>query len=217
MRNLWRLLFLGFTVLFLGGCIPWSSGLRAVILTTPNPPRGPYPLTVRFEGGSSQGEVEEWVWTFFRLVDGEEVPLGMAISGKEVEYTFQERGKYRVYLTARTKDERFAQTFVDVDVRSKPPEAHFSATPYPEVQQGSRVSFDASLSHDPDGRIVRYLWDFGDGTWMETEDPKVSHTYHDPGTYEVKLVVIDDYGDSSKPFSLPKPITVVKKGCPSCG
>ncbi len=215
MGKLWKPFLLGFIVLFLGGCFPWPSSLYVVIHTEPNPARGPYPLKVKFEAGSSHGEIEEWVWTFFRLVDGEEVPLGMALSGKAVEYTFQERGRYRVYLTVVAKDGHFAQTFVDVDVRSQPPLAHFSADPYPEVQVGSQVRFDASTSSDPDGKIIRYIWDFRDGTWMESEGSKVSHAYHEPGIYEVKLVVVDDYGDRSEPFLLR--ITVVKKGCASCG
>lgn len=213
MRKLWELLVLGFIALFLAGCFFETSGLRAVIRTNPNPARGPWPLTVTFDGRASQGEIEEWVWTFFRLAGGEEAMEG-AISGDVVEYTFEERGQYRVYLEVRAKDGRFHQAYVDVDVRSKPPVARFTADPYPQVQQGTQVNFDASPSSDPDGTIVSYIWDFGDGFWDEPQGSRAAHCYNEPGTYTVKLVVEDDCGDRSEPASLV--IWVVPKGCGSC-
>jgi hypothetical protein len=52
--------------------------------------------------------------------------------------------------------------------------------------------FDTSGIYDPDGEIVSYQWDFGDGTTAEGENPV--HTYPFPGTYTVTLTVIDDAG-----------------------
>lgn len=51
-------------------------------------------------------------------------------------------------------------------------------------------SFDASASEDPDGLIVEYDWDFGDG--RSSDDSAPSHVYTDPGTYVVSLTVRDD-------------------------
>lgn len=51
------------------------------------------------------------------------------------------------------------------------------------------VGFDASSSYAPDGTIVSYAWDFGDGTTgvgMITE-----HVYNQKGTYVVTLTVRD--------------------------
>lgn len=60
------------------------------------------------------------------------------------------------------------------------------------------VSFDASNSYDPDGHVVSYKWEFGDGSTGSAK--KVDHTYKKPGVYEVTLTVIDDGGskDSDK-------------------
>lgn len=56
------------------------------------------------------------------------------------------------------------------------------------------VTFNASSSFDPDGRILSYTWDFGDGNTTIVEDPVIIHDYVAAGTYNVTLTVIDDDG-----------------------
>ncbi len=53
------------------------------------------------------------------------------------------------------------------------------------------VNFN-DLSSDPDGSIVSWLWDFGDGTTSTDQHP--AHTYDSPGTYTVSLTVTDSAG-----------------------
>ncbi|MEM3361440.1 MAG: PKD domain-containing protein [Candidatus Bathyarchaeia archaeon] len=76
----------------------------------------------------------------------------------------------------------------------QPPVAIFTFSPlYPEVNQA--VTFDASGSCDPDGYIVSYTWNFGDGTPPVVEnDPIAYHTYTSFGDYTVKLTVTDNSG-----------------------
>jgi len=52
------------------------------------------------------------------------------------------------------------------------------------------ILFDGSNSYDPDGTIVNYTWDFGDGIigYGVTE----THVYTKNGTFEVKLTVKDN-------------------------
>jgi PKD repeat protein len=54
------------------------------------------------------------------------------------------------------------------------------------------VNFSAADSHDPDGSIAGYAWDFGDGTLATDANP--SHTYTVPGTYIAVLTVTDNQG-----------------------
>ncbi len=53
------------------------------------------------------------------------------------------------------------------------------------------MTFDATGSYDPDGTIVSYEWDFGDGTILSETSPAATHAYVMEGTYLVKLNVVD--------------------------
>ena len=57
---------------------------------------------------------------------------------------------------------------------------------------GETIQFDGSGSYDPDGSIVSYSWDFGDGSSGTGVSP--THSYSAPGTYTVELTVTDNYG-----------------------
>jgi hypothetical protein len=59
---------------------------------------------------------------------------------------------------------------------------------------GDVITFNASTSHDPDGRIVQYLWDLGDGTVANVTNPTITHSYSVDGNYTVELTVVDDGG-----------------------
>jgi len=54
------------------------------------------------------------------------------------------------------------------------------------------VSFDGSQSSSPNGNIVSYEWDFGDGS--TSTGVKTSHIFTSPGEYTVTLTVTDVYG-----------------------
>jgi len=69
-----------------------------------------------------------------------------------------------------------------------------------DPQIGETVAFSATASYDPDGTIVKYYWDFGDGTKGESLDnhlaptPHTEHEYAYVGTYTVRLTVTDNDG-----------------------
>ena len=57
---------------------------------------------------------------------------------------------------------------------------------------GTWVDFDGSSSYDPDGTIVSYAWNFGDGA--TASGATVSHVYPYEGTFTVTLTVTDNQG-----------------------
>ncbi|HEX8075076.1 MAG TPA: PKD domain-containing protein [Thermoleophilaceae bacterium] len=57
---------------------------------------------------------------------------------------------------------------------------------------GQLVTFDGTQSHDPDGTILGYEWDYGDGATGTGRLP--FHAYPAAGTYTVKLTVTDNDG-----------------------
>ncbi|MCR4392645.1 MAG: PKD domain-containing protein [Candidatus Acetothermia bacterium] len=190
------------TSLALFGCLNPSTGPRAVIATTPNPPRGEYPLTVTFDGTRSTGEIDQYLWDF-----GDDTTA----DGPVVSHTYTTMAQYTAYLTVVSPTGRTHQGSVTVDVRSKRPVARFTMYPFPYVQAEQTITFDASDSYDPDGTIVEYIWNFGDGSWTSTNGPQTTHDYDEAGTYTVTLVVKDDHGDVSLPAE--KGITVTGKCC----
>jgi PKD repeat protein len=69
------------------------------------------------------------------------------------------------------------------------PVANFTETAH-TVPTNEQITFDASASHDPDGTIVSYNWDFGDGT--NASGITTSHAYTDDGLYTVILTIADN-------------------------
>jgi len=61
------------------------------------------------------------------------------------------------------------------------------------------VTFNASASYDPDGSIVSYTWDFGDGNVTTVTDPIITHVYttaESTVNYTVTLTVTDNEGST---------------------
>jgi hypothetical protein len=79
---------------------------------------------------------------------------------------------------------------------------------------GQEVKFFGQNFRDPDGVILFYLWDFGDGSTSQDISP--SHAYRDEGSYTVTLVLIDD-GGAVATFTRTVNVREPPKGGCGCG
>jgi len=78
---------------------------------------------------------------------------------------------------------------------NEPPKARFSFSPRTGIFPLA-VSFDASESYDPDGTIVEYKWDFGDGGVGSGK--KINYIYQSWGTFPITLLVEDNRGAEAR-------------------
>lgn len=98
---------------------------------------------------------------------------------------------------------------------NKPPIADFTISKNP-VNEKEAVNFNAINSKDIDGRITKWLWDFGDGT-QAFDKIEISHIFESGGIYTITLTVIDNKGkENSKQQTirvnyLPKPKIDIEK------
>ncbi|MEW6366138.1 MAG: PKD domain-containing protein [Acidobacteriota bacterium] len=83
------------------------------------------------------------------------------------------------------------QITVEEPLPNEPPTADFVYSPQSPVT-GQKVYFNGDVSSDPDGRIVTWQWDLGDGTTAYGR--RTSHSYITAATYAVVLCVTDEDG-----------------------
>jgi len=176
-----------------GACSPSSTDEIAVrIIEGPVPvikalSAAPISDEIAFDGTASRmtdGKITGYQWDF-----GD----GRQATGAQVKHKYAAAGVYRVTLTITSDSPSPSCQRVSarhVIVANAPPVA--SAGGSKHVAAEDEVVFDASASRDPDGGIVAYEWDFGDGE--KASGIIVRHKYKAPGTYKAKLTVRDDAG-----------------------
>ena len=145
-------------------------------------------LTCSFTDQSSDrdGSIASREWSF-----GD----GSTSTQANPSHTYAAAGQYTVSL--RVTDDDGAQDTqthpasptAPAPPPNEPPHADFQST-----CQELQCSF-TDRSDDPDGNVVSWAWDFGDGTGSSEQNP--SHTYAAEGRYTVTLTVTDDDGASS--------------------
>ncbi|MCR9135678.1 MAG: PKD domain-containing protein [Alphaproteobacteria bacterium] len=171
-----------------------SDGLTVVVTDRPNatpvarvdedrPAAIDEPVTfVAGQSDDTDGNIISYLWDF-----GD----GAKASGREVVHQYSRSGTYVAQLTVQD-DSGLANnraTSKRVITVNEPPVAEAGPD---QLVTASQVFFDATGSSDSDGIIISYLWDFGNG---ETgTGPRIAHAYRNPGTYTVKLRVIDGSG-----------------------
>src|SRR5262249_47150566 len=153
----------------------------------------------RFDGSSStdsDGRIVKYLWDFG---DGHD-------DGKVVFHVFHSADNFNVKLTVVDNDGLESFTEKDIRVRGIPPVAKFTVTPS-SGDITTTFHFDASDSEDPDGHIVRYKWNFADGS--KSNDKITDHKFTKDGDFGVVLVVTDN---DDKTGSLERGVHVGKGG-----
>jgi len=146
------------------------------------------PLAVRFRANSADGtslDASRLVWDF-----GD----GTVEAGSEVTHSYPAEGDYYVALEAGTPEEtaRLTSFFWDTVVQIR----RFRVTIFASPQQGPvplTVQFTSQVVLPWGQEAVMYLWDMGTEEWVEG-GPTATHTFTEPGTYQIRLKVVTDLG-----------------------
>ncbi|MCD6383850.1 MAG: PKD domain-containing protein, partial [Thermoplasmata archaeon] len=160
---------------------------------------------VSFNASSSYDPNDDpltYYWDF-NASDG----LGWDAEGVAVTHIFNESGTYIV--TLNVSDGRYwSHDTLVVEVAEQNPPVPIINASSTYVGRGDVITFNASLSYDPDGDNLTFWWDFGDGT--VAEGIVVTHSYQRGGRYNVTLNVSDGYHNVSTTLT----VTVIKNRPP---
>ena len=144
--------------------------------------------TVTFDGTGSYDPNGDSLTYEWKLGDGTVIGTDAIIT-----YTFTTSGNFMVILTVTDDDPvnpMSDSTTVMIYVNA-PPIADVGFD-FLTIPFGIPWTFDGSNSVDPDGIIVNYTWDFGNGD--VGYGMIIAYTYYMSGTFLVTLTVEDDYG-----------------------
>ena len=150
------------------------------------PTAGNAPHTVAFDGSGSSdidGTISSYAWDF-----GD----GNTATGTTATNTYANAGVFVASLTVTDDDGDTAGSSVTIVVSpgNTAPTASFSSIGA-SGHAPLAIGFDATASADPDGVIVSYEWDFGDGA--TASGATTTHTFAE-GTWTVTLTVTDNAG-----------------------
>ena len=160
-----------------------------------SPEAGFAPLRVEFDASDSNdpdGQLVSYSWDF-----GD----GQSASGMRTSHTYESAGQFQATLEIRDDRGATARAERSVSVRVLGPNERPVASFTISSTRGAaplEVLVDASASFDPDGEIVRFDWDFGDGGGGLGET--MTYTWDEPGEYLVTLIAWDDRGGFAMAF-----------------
>jgi PKD repeat protein len=114
------------------------------------------------------------------------------VMGQQVSHTYARAGKYPVTLFVDDGTGLSNATARDATVVTLNARPVAMAGENREACSGESILFDASASVDPDGGLLLYDWDFGDGSTSDLVNP--TKIYESPGAYPVTLQVQNGSG-----------------------
>lgn len=126
------------------------------------------------------GNVTAWAWDF-----GD----GATSTQENPTHRYADRGQYTVSLTITDNDGGTDASILVITTMNVEPTASFRAPGTANVGDGVRF---VDESTDPEGGLLTYLWNFGDGSTSTARNP--IHEYDTPEAVLVTLLITDDEG-----------------------
>lgn len=154
-----------------------------------------FPLIVNDLSTVSSGSIAGLQWDF-----GD----GVTSSSFAPSHTYLNDGVFNVNLIA-VSDSGCSDTTTQITERYPTPLADFSSL---DVCFGDSSCFLNSSSINPSDTISSYIWNFGDGSPLQTL-PNICHNYAAPGNYNVTLIAasnhscLDDTTQQIEVYALP--------------
>jgi len=136
----------------------------------------------------SAGDGATYVWNFGDGTAPERT------SQPTIEHNFVDTGSYRITLQTMQGENESEPVSISINIENATPTASLFATPT-EGAAPLQVVFSSAGSSDAEGAITEE-YDFGDGS-RGGPGATVRHTYHDPGSYTVTLIVRDEEGQAA--------------------
>lgn len=166
----------------------------------------PLQIECEVEGLSRDANLSEFLIHFGDSELTEENAEVESISGQLADgrftHTFDSEGDYTVTFGVFTNDGEESLSTFDLTVSetfgNELPYAALDCFPAGNLQ----ADCQATYSNDPDGYIVNYHYDFGDGQSADSSNNQIYHTYATAGQYTVTLTVMDNLGAVSSTQSV---------------
>jgi len=134
---------------------------------------------------SSGSNIATWYWEF-----GD----GIFSNDANPIHLYTQPGLYTVILTGTDNDGCVGTVSHDILVRENP----FADFNYNNACFGDSIYFN-DQSYSNEGNIISWDWDFGDGSSSLDQNPV--HYYQGTGTYNVSLIVVNEFGCSDTAYN----------------
>jgi PGF-pre-PGF domain-containing protein len=145
-------------------------------------------VTLRANAGGAALETGNPTYTW--EIDGETVQT----ENRTLTWTFDQYGAFDATVSVEAAGETDTDTLTVTVEDRVDPSAQFTASE--TVTPGEDLAFDATVSSD-NVAIDSYEWEFGDGTTASGDRLTTpTHSYDEPGVYEVSLTVTDTSGNA---------------------
>ena len=137
-------------------------------------------------GAASNNVAPTYQWTF-----GD----GQGGSGASTSHAYADDGTYLVTVTGAINQGVTASASHTCIARNRPPVAAFTC---PSRDGPGVLYFSGGPSHDAEGAVAAYSWDFGDAS-PTSDEAFAGHQFAAEGDYPVTLTVQDNDKDSVRP------------------